>query len=99
MNLLLVLLTRVLAGPYGDDSELPETYCFDITAPCHNFCERFAKDDERLQGYVRQWHQREWVPYNLELTPDSFKITTALLLAQKNCLNQGLKIINKNIFK
>ena len=54
MILLFLLLETTLAGPYGDDSELPETYCFDKRDPCHNFCERFAADDERLQAGIRK---------------------------------------------
>ena len=90
MILLLYIIHCVVSGPYGENSELPSDYCNNKEDPCHNFCEQFAVDEERLQKYARLWHHDNFVPYNIELSKDSFEITTALLLAQKNCLNQAL---------
>ena len=47
------------------------------------------------KNYAREFHKNEYLPYGIDLNKASFRIATALVLAEVNCINEAIARVNE----
>ena len=67
-----------------------------LKGPCEQWCDSLNADHNKMQSYVRRFHQQDYIPYGLQLSDESFEIGVGLILAHVKCFDHALKRI-KNI--
>lgn len=82
----------------GDDAALQDLvriYIFyeDLEIAIKTFLSLTSNNPTK--NYAREFHKNEYLPYGIDLNKASFRIATALVLAEVNCINEAIARVNE----